>query len=450
MTATGVMTPRSVEYLERIAGQIAPIAPAAIADRVRTLVRQHETRRLTCLNMLASENTISRGALALLSSTIATRLTEGFPGDKEFPPAGQNVEIDEIEAILIALVRRLLPARFIEWRATSNTMANAIALAAVTRPGDRILVQSLQGGGNMSYHPGAVPDLLGLSVGNLPPGPCFDIDLEAARRAARAARPTAIVVGGSYMLFPLPVPELRAIADEVGAALIYDAAHVGLLIAAGLFPDPLRDGADILTLGTHKIMGGPIGGLVLTNREDLAERVVNRTYPLFLQTRDQNKYAAAAHSMAELVAFGSEYARQMVANARTLAAALAREGCTVVGADRGYTATHQLLVDARPLGGPSAEARCQAANILVHKARMVDDDPDSTARSGIRITTQEITRQGMEEADMVLVARLMADAAWKRRPGELLLAEVARLAGSYPDIHYSFDENRFGLHGRAP
>jgi glycine hydroxymethyltransferase len=329
-------------------------------------------------------------------------------------------------------------------------MANAIALAAVTHPGDQILVQSLQGGGNLSYHPGAVPDLLGLSVASLPPAPHFDLDLDAARRVALATRPAAIVVGGSYMLFPLPVKELRVIADETGAALIYDAAHVGLLIAAGLLPDPLTDGADIMTLGTHKIMGGPIGGLVLTNREDLAERVVNRTYPLFLQTRDQNKYAAAAHSMAELVAFGSEYARQMVANARTLAAALEGEGFTVVGAGRGYTMTHQVLIDARPLGGASAEARCQAANILVHKARMVDDEPDSPTRSGIRITTQEITRQGMKEAEMTRVARLMADATWNRKPTALLLAEVAGLAGSYPAVHYSFDQGRLGLATRAP
>lgn len=433
------MTARSLEFLEAIAAATDPMDPAVIAARIGALADQHARWRRSTLNLLASENSISRRALALLSSPIATRLTEGFPGDKEFPPPRHNAEIDEIEATLIALVRRLIPARFIEWRTTSNTMANAVALAAVTSPGDRILVQALHGGGNMSYHPGALPDLLRLSVVTLPPGPVVDLDLEAARATARSLRPAAIVVGGSYMLFPLPVAELRSIADEVGAALIYDAAHVGLLIAAGIFQNPLAEGADILTMGTHKIMGGPIGGLVFTNREDLAERIVNRTYPLVLQTRDQNKYAAAAHSMAELVAFGAGYAQQMVSNARALAAALEAEGFTVVGRDRGYTMTHQVLVDARAVGGSLMEDRCQAVNILVHKARLVSDGPESPHRSAIRITTQEVTRQGMKETEMIRIARLMADAVGDRRSPEELSAEVAGMGSAFPDVQYSFD-----------
>lgn len=439
MEPTG-LTPKSRAYLDAVARRIAPMPPAAIAERVADLASAHVRWRRQTLNLLASENTISRRALALLGSAIATRLTEGFPGDKEFPPPRHNEQIDEIEAILIGFARRLIPARHLEWRAVSNTMANAMALAAVTAPGDRILVQALSGGGNMSYHRGAVPDLLHLEVENLPDGPDLGIDLDLARVRARQVRPAAIVVGGSYFLFPLPVADLRSIADEVGAALIYDAAHVGLFIAAGLFPHPLREGADILTMGTHKIMGGPIGGLVFTDRDDLGERIVGRTHPLFLQTRDQNKYAAAAHALAELVTHGGDYARQMVANAKALAAGLEQAGFVVLGATRGYTETHQVVLDVRSLGGATVEERCQAASILIHRGRVVSDRPDIGERSAIRISVQEVTRQGMGTTEMARIVRLVADATWQRRPTEAIAADASALAAAYPGIHYSFDD----------
>ena len=436
-----VMTPMSSSFLESTAAWVTENGPEAAASRVQALVSRHERWRVKCLNLLAAENSISRKARRLLDSTLATRLTEGFPGDKQFPPVRHHAEIDEIEGIFIALARQLVPARFVEWRATSNTMANAMALAAVTKPGDTILVQSMTGGGNMSYHPGAVPELLRLEVADLPPGPDMGFALDGARAAARTCRPAAIVVGGSYFLFPLPVAELRAIADEVGAVLIYDAAHVGLLIATGLFQAPLAEGADILTMGTHKIMGGPVGGLLFTDRADLGARIVNRTYPLFLQTRDQNKYAAAAHSLAELVQFGPAYARQMVANAKTLAAAVEREGFAVLGRARGYTMTHQLMLDARGVGGGLlVEKLCQASNILLHKAWLVGDQLGTTDRGGLRITVQEVTRQGMKEAEMEEIASLIGRAAVKREATERVAADVERFVARFPRIEYSFDD----------
>lgn len=434
------MPPRSADYLARVAARLTTTPPVVEAGRIAALADRHARHRTRCLNLLASENTISRGALALLGSPIATRLTEGLPGDKEFPPPAHNVEIDEIEAVLIGYVQRIFRARFVEWRATSNTMANAIALGATTVPGDRILVQSLFGGGNMSYHAGAVASLLHLEVHPLRRTDELGIDLEHAAELARAVRPRAIVVGGSYMLFPLPVAQLRAIANQVGAALIYDAAHVGLLNAYGLFDDPLAAGADLVTLGTHKVMGGPIGGLVLTNNATLAERILSRTYPFFLQTRDQNKYAAAAHTLAEMAQFGEGYAKTMVANAKALAQHLADRGFSVLGRGRGFTETHQVILDVRREGGPLVEERCQAVGILLHKGRVIADRPDTEERSAVRISVQEVTRQGMGLPEMARIADLITDAIRGTQLPEILRDRVAELALSYPNVQYSFDQ----------
>jgi len=425
--------------LEEVAAELVTADPAEVARRVREVVDDHVTWRRTCLNLLPPENLTSRSVLVLLGSALATRLTEGFPGDKLFPPARQNRHIDEVEAIIVGYLRRLLRARWVEWRAVSNTMANLMALESVTEPGDRLLVHAMEAGGNDSYQTGGVPDVLRLEVHSLPPGPLYDVDLDRARDAARTVRPRVIVVGGGYFLFPLPVRELRAIADEAGAYLLYDAAHVALMIAAGGFQDPLAEGADFLTCGTHKIMGGPVGGVVGMQRDDLAARVINRTHPLLIQTRDQNKYAAAAHALAEMAAFGGEYARQAVANARALAAALEAEGIRVLGRDLGYTATHQVVADVGALEGEAFESRCQAADILLHHGRLPGEPDRPGHRSALRLSVQEVTRQGMLEAEMAEIARLIARAGLHREAPATVAADVTALVGGFPMVRWSFD-----------
>src|SRR5262249_46387463 len=157
-------------------------------------------------------------------------------------------------------------------------------------------------------------------------GRCFELDVEAAGKVVRTLRPRMIVVGGSNVLFPYPLRELRELADEVGALLLYDAAHVGLLIAAGRFQCPLEEGAHLMTISTHKMMAGAVGGMILTNEPALHASIARTVFPHMLQTRDQNKYVATAYAFAEHLAFGSDYARQIVANAGALGEALTNAG----------------------------------------------------------------------------------------------------------------------------
>lgn len=412
--------------------------PREIAENIHTLVRQHDDWRSKCLNMLASENVIGKSARSLLDSDMATRLTEGFPGSKYFPPPKQNRYINEIEATIISLAKMLFRAKYVEWRPLNSTMANAVVLFALTKPGDVIMVQSMPGGGNMSYHPVAIPGLRGLITKDLPPTEDFRINISTLREMVYEVNPKFFVIGGGRIIFPFRLKELRKIADEVGAKILYDGAHVGPLLATGFFQDPLSEGADVVTVSTHKMMGGPVGGLVLTNNKILAKKVLQLTSPAFIQTRDLNKYAACAHILAEMVVFGEAYAKQVVINAQTLATALAEEGFQVLGKKEGYTRTHQVILDVRDLDATLVEKRCQACNILIHKTELLGDHKLGF-RTGMRITVQEITRQGMKEEEMKQVTRFIRKAAIDGEDPPKLAGEIEVFVQDFQQIQYSFD-----------
>ena len=278
----GKFTRKALDYLNDVQTKLDDMSAGEIASRLQWLVEDHETwRGRKCLNLNAAEAVMSRRARGLLASDLATRVTEGFPGDKEYPAARQNEHIDEIEAILIALAKKLFRAAYVEWRPVSTSMANASIFFALTKPGDVILSQRPEAGGNYSYNMVGPPRVAGLEVHGVPSHDAtFEVDVEATRELALEIKPRLIVIGGSNVLFPYPVRELREIADETGCLLLYDGAHLGLPIAAGVFQDPLTEGADLLTLSTHKIMSGAVGGLVLMNRQDLAEKVLSHSLQL--------------------------------------------------------------------------------------------------------------------------------------------------------------------------
>lgn len=433
-----VFTGRAEAFLARIAAETVAAAPADIATRVATLVAEHEDWRRACLNLNPAESLISRSSRRLLDSDLATRLGEGPPGDKLYPHGSQTRFCDEIEAIVIALAQRQFAARHVEWRPVSTTMANAIVFHALLKPGDVVLSQNEDGGGNYSYHEQGPVALTGARIASMARGgPTFEIDMESAAAQIASLKPRMIVLGGSNVLFPYPVRELRRLADSVGALLVYDAAHIGLLISSGDFQRPLDEGAHIVTLSTHKIMGGPVGGLILTNEPGLARDMTRLTFPGFMQTRDQNKYAALAVALAEVAEHGKTLAARMVVNAQALARALDEEGFEIVGRDRGYTRTHQIFLD---LGETAQgfEERCQAANILASDCAL-SGDIERKRRSGARLATHELTRLGMDASDMVEVARLIRRAALDGEGPESVRKDVRKLLSRFASITFSFD-----------
>lgn len=432
-----VMPSESLALLRRIEAETRTLSPRSLADRITTLVWTHDAWRSRCLNLMPAENTTSLGARALRSSYLATRATEGFPGAKEWP-RGHDAHIDEIEAILISICRRLFRAEYVEWRTTSTTMANAVALFALTEPGDTIMTQSMRGGANWNYNAMAIPKLRGLRVEPIPTADHFGIDVDALAPIARRVRPKFFVIGGTKILFPFPLAELRQLADEIGARILYDAAHVSLLVSAGLFQDPLAEGADIMSTGTHKIMGGPIGGLSVTNDAEIARQMLDLTFPPFVQTHDQGHYAATAYAFAEMLEHGPAYGRQVVANAQALAQALVAEGFDVLGAAHGFTKTHQVLVDLRAYGALPVALACEAANILIPVTNL-PNGVDGEAELGTRLSVQEVTRQGMKEPDMARIAGLIGQVVRRQGSSSVVAASVAEFVAQFPSIRYSFD-----------
>lgn len=429
---------QSRQYLAAIESRIAEWPSPRLADHIDGLVSTHDSWRERCLNMNPAESLLSRRCRTLLASDMATRLTEGLPGAKLYPHGRQNEFIDEIEAIIIALARRQFGARFVEWRPVSTTMANAAAFFALLRPGDVVLSQAEDGGGNYVYNSSGPLGLTKVRIASIPvQGTAFELDLERLAAEAERLRPRLIAIGGSNVLFPYPVRQLREIADRTGALLLYDAAHLGLLISAGDFQRPLEEGAHLVTLSTHKVMGGPVGGLVVTNDADIAERIARVTFPGLMQTRDQNKYAALAIALAETSEFGSQLAAQMVANARCLAQALEQQGFSILARDRGYTRTHQLFLQLGS-GAKSFESACHAANILLADCALTGDMGRSQ-RTGARLATHEITRLGMKAPEMRTIASLIAQAARGTQAPEQICAAVADLLGRHRRVEYSFD-----------
>lgn len=430
----------ATEFLERHRALARSVSPEQRAREIRELVSAHDRwRRSCCLNLTPAENTLSRQASALLDSDLATRVTEGLPGAKEYPAGLQNQYIDPIEATLISEAAALFDVSYVEWRPVSTTMANAVVFFALAQSGERLLVQSREAGGNYSYQQGAIPGLAGLQVHPIPArGDLFDLDVSACRTLAHELRPSMIVIGGSYALFPSPVAELAGIAREVGALLIVDMAHTALFAATGHWPNPLDQGADVITLSTHKVMGGPVGGMILTRDPAIARRIVGLTFPAFMQTRDQNKYAAAAHAMCEMRAFGRDYARAMLDNSAALGAALASHGFKPLHDARGYSMSHLLVVDLAPLDARDVCQRWQAANILLSAEHLARDVPGNP--TGVRLTVQEVTRRGMDMEAMKQIARWMAAIAIDRVDPQALAPEIARFVAAHPRLSYSFDE----------
>jgi len=436
----GIFSPKANAFLAGHAERLAETQATEVVGRVEALVAAHDRwRGGESLNLNPAEGLLSRRARALLNSDLATRLTEGAPGDKAYPHGPLNEQIDEIEATVIALAQRLFGARYVEWRPVSNSMANAVVFAALLKPGDLILAQDEDGGGNYSYHPSGPAGVFGARVVPMArTDPNFEIDLAGVARQVAEHRPRMLVFGGSKVLFPYPIRELRAIADSVGALLVCDAAHLGLHISRGDFQRPLAEGAHIVTLSTHKVMGGPVGGLVLSDDLSIAQAVAKTMFPGLLQTRDLNKYAALAVSLSEVLAFGDQLARAMRENAQALASALSARGFDLLASERGFSRTHQLFLRFSDANRAAEfERRCHAANIFLADCALAGDLAKG-ARTGARAATHEVTRLGMGVAEMDEIAGLIYDAD-QGASVELLRGRVAALAQRFSRINFSFD-----------
>lgn len=413
----------------------AAAKPAAeVAARIAALA--DENARIhdeTCFNLNPAANVMNPAAEALLARGLGSRPALGPPGDKY----ETGLEAAEgIEVIAAELAAEVFRASHVELRVFSGAMANLYAFMALARPGDAIIAPPAEVGGHVTHHAAGCAGLFGLHTHPAPIDPAgFSVDVGALADLARQLRPKIITIGGSLNLFPHPVRDLRAVADEVGAVLLYDAAHVSGLIAGGAWPNPLDEGAHLVTMSTYKSLGGPAGGLIVTRDAALARRLDAIAFPGMTANFDMGRVAALARGLLDWRTHGAAYAARMVAVAQALAAALAAEGVEVQAADRGYTASHQFALPAAPWGGGQAAARrLRAAGILTSGIGL-PRDPVPGDMNGLRFGTPEIVRRGMTEADMPALARLIARGLRANDPAAVA-PDTAAFRARFTGVHY--------------
>jgi glycine hydroxymethyltransferase len=423
-----------LRYMDNLRGSLDWGSPEAVYGRVRRLYELHDGyREKSCINLVASENVMSPMAKAYLGSDLGFRVCDGPVGRKIFGAGVQYLE--ELEAICVESSRRLFRAEYVEHRLLSGTMGCAAVQYALARPGETVMSQSSDSGGVVCNRPEGPARYIGLRVADIPwDGEAMNVDLEAFEEAAKEARPTLIILGAMITLFPYPVREIARVAEDLGARVAYDGAHIGGLVAGGRFQDPLGEGSDLLMVNTHKQMGGPPGALILSNREEVARKISGTTFPFLVATPYCNKFAALAVTLSELMAFGREYADQIVRNAKALAAELDSLGVPVMCRGLGYTESHQVLLDVRGLGGGfEAERRLAEAHIICNKMPLPGDA--WAQRSGLRLGVNEVTRRGMR--DMGAVAEFIHRALREDEPGRVGV-EVAEYMRGYQQVRYCF------------
>jgi glycine hydroxymethyltransferase len=316
-------------------------------------------------------------------------------------------------------------------------MANLYAFMAVCRPGDAIIVPPATIGGHVTHHDPGCAGLYGLRIHPAPLDPeNYTVDLAGLRELAHEVRPKLITVGGSLNLFPHPVEQVRAIADDLGAKVLFDAAHLCGMFAGRAWPNPLEQGAHMMTMSTYKSLGGPPSGLLLTRNAEIAERVDKIAFPGMTANFDAAKSAALALTMLDWKIHGPAYAAAMRDTASALARALEHEGLPVFATSRGLTESHQFALEAAKWGGgQTASKLLRRANILACGIGL-PRDPVEGDMNGLRLGTPEIVRWGMTAEDMPQAASLIARVLGKGEPPERVAIDVTEFRRRFQTLRY--------------
>ena len=420
-------------FIQRVAAETSH-ASRKVADRIETLIEQNlQIHDRDCFNLNPATNVMNPRAEAALARGMGSRPSLGYPGDKY--EMGLEA-IEQIEVIAAELAAEIFDARYAEIRVGSGALANLYGFMALTKPGDTIIAPPAAVGGHVTHHAAGCAGLYGLITHPAPVNSDgYSIDLEGLRALAQRVKPKLITIGGSLNLFPHPVQDIRTIADEVGAYVLFDAAHQCGIIAGGVWANPLKIGAHLMTMSTYKSLGGPAGGLIVTNEAAIAERLDQIAYPGMTANFDAGKSAALALSLLDWRDHGAAYGRAMVDLAQALAAALSALGLPVFAAGRGATQSHQFAIEAASFGGGQTASKTLrkagflACGIGLPIAELGHD------LNGLRIGTPELVRRGVTPADAPALAALLAEALRSNAP-ETIAPRTAALRARFQGLHY--------------
>ena len=420
--------------------------PIDAAEAVRAAAKRSTQLFRDGLPMIASENIVSPRVAEMLVTDLHGRYAEGLPGKRYYQGCQ---DFDTIEALGMDLAQKVFRCRFANIQSTSGTVSNLAVLKSLSKPGDAITAVSTADGGHISHAPMGAVGMRGLELHTYPwDAERMEPDLDGSLKLIRERKPKLAWFGQSMFLFPTPIKELAAAAHEVGSTVVYDGAHVLGLIGGGQFQDPLREGADVLTGSSHKTFPGPQGGFVLSDTADekLQRKLHSGVFPGVVSSYHLHHVAGKVVALAEFQEYGAAYAKDTVANAQALGAALASEGFDVLAEERGFTKSHQVVtrhgaVDSG--AGKQAAATLEEAGIITNM-NMLPGDTKATNPSGVRIGVQELTRVGMGKGEMSQVARFYARALLKGEDPKKVKADVKAFKARFQAVKYCFNPDDLG------
>ena len=424
-------------------------------NKIFTKLMQHHKWFANSIPLIASENIPSPAVREAIISDFGNRYAEGWPGERVYAGC---VYIDDVEFECMKLARKLYKAKFVDVRPISGVVANLVVYSAFTNPGDVMLAPSIPAGGHISHgkkeHFGTAGLVHGLEIEFYP----FDaeemtIDVDKTKQKVKVLKkdsrlPKMAMFGGSLFLFPHPVKELSDFLKSYDIHINYDAAHVAGLIAGGKFQDPLREGADTMTMSTHRTLFGPQGGLVL-GFEEHEEIIKKSTFPGLTSSHHIHHMAGKAVAFAEALEFGKDYATQVIKNAKSFAEALSDMGFKVLGEKRGFTESHQIAVNVLDYSdGGKVEADLEKANIIVNR-QLIPGDIKAGRNyfhpSGIRLGVSEITRLGMKKNEMQEIASIIKQVIIEKKDPKKILVKVKAFRKNFQKVKFCFD-NKLGAY----
>ena len=425
----------SEDYVQRIAGEVSGQGRDALEARLAGLIDENRAiHERDCVNLNPATNVMNPRAEAVLGKGLGARPSLGYPGEKY--EMGLEA-IEQIEIVTAELAAEVFGANYAEIRVPSGAIANLYVFMAAAKPGDCVIAPPPAIGGHVTHHGAGAAGLYGVVTHPAPvDAQGYTVDVARLRADALRLKPKVISIGGSLNLFPHPIREIRAIADEVGAIVLFDAAHLSGMIAGHAWQQPLEEGAHVMTMSTYKSLGGPPSGLIVTSDAQMAKRLDAIAYPGLTANFDVAKSASLAISLMDWQEFGRDYAATMRETAQALAQALAERQIPVYARERGMTQSHQFAIEAAPYGGGQAAAQAlRKVNILscgigLPLAEVAGDV------NGLRLGTPEIVRFGMKPADMPELADFIADGLTGARPAAQIAAEVTAFRRRFLDLHY--------------
>lgn len=402
----------------------------AVDPEIADLIMAELARQNSHIELIASENWVSKAVMAAMGSPLTNKYAEGYPGKRFY---GGCQCVDEVEALAIERAKKIFGCTYANVQPHSGAQANMAVFFALLQPGDTVMGMNLSEGGHLSH--GSPANMSGAYFHVVPYGVNADgfIDYDEVERIAKECRPKMIVAGASAYARTIDFKRFREIADEVGAYLMVDMAHIAGLVATGEHPSPIPY-ADVVTTTTHKTLRGPRGGMILANKE--AAEKFNFNKAIFPGTQGgplEHVIAAKAVCLGEaLKPEFKEYAHQVVLNAKALAEALKKQGFKLL---TDGTDNHLMLVDLRGLdiSGKELQNRCDEVCITLNKNTVPNDPRSPFVTSGVRIGTPAVTTRGLKEEDMEKIAEcIWLTATDFENKKEYIKAEVAKLCDKYP------------------